>query len=116
MLAVSLPVFSVAARTVTDGWTHPWSHLWIPATLAVALEVRRLLHRYPSYPTTEVHWHLYFLAAGGATAIVAAGAVFNRSPTGLLDPLGVAATAVAGCLVVTKELTHLQASAPRGND
>jgi len=116
VLAVALPVFALSARTVTDAWAHPWSHLWILVTLAVALEIRRLLHRHPASSGTEVHWHLYFLVAGGVTAILAVGHEINRSPAGALDPIGVAGIAVVACLVAVKEAKHMRSGAPRGND
>lgn len=107
VLAVALPVFVASARTVTAPWSHPWSHLWIPAALAVGVEVRRLLHRYPRAAGAD-RWHLYFLAAGGLATVTAVATVLNRRPGGELDPIGIAAIAVGGCLIVADELAHLR--------
>lgn len=108
VLAVALPVFVVSARAVTAPWSHPWSHLWVPAALAVGFEVRRLLHRYPHHAAGAAHWHLYFLAAGGVATVAAVATVLSRRPGGDLDPIGIAAVAVGGWLIVADELAHLR--------
>ena len=113
VLAVALPVFSVAARTVTDGWSHPWSHLWIPATVAVALEVRRLLHRAAPAADIGAEWHLYFLAAGTATTLLATGWELDGGAAGGFDRVGVAAVAFAAVAVARAEVAHLRSTAPR---
>ena len=104
ILAVALPVFSISSRTVTDGWPHPWSHLWIAATVAIALWVRRLLHRVTS--ENGWNWHLYFLAAAATAAVLAAGwEIADRSGPDAAAALVL--VIVAGAVLAT-EASHLR--------
>lgn len=103
VLAVALPVFSISSRAVTDSWAHPWSHLWITATAAVALWVRSILHRVTS--DTGWNWHLYFLAAAVATGVLAVGwEITDRT-----GPDGAAALVlvIAAGAVLAGEAAHL---------
>lgn len=111
VLALALPLFVVSSRLVAEPLRHPWSHVWVVAAVGLALEVRRLLHRWrPS--ASGWNWHLYFLAMSLAT--IAGSTPWELLRSGAVDMAMSAALIVVALAVGLSELRHLRASGVRG--